>query len=98
MMDLPLFAQSPERDAVMTALDRAFDAIPMGSCVTAESLRDRLSFSVREQLQIPTRKNVLGAYFRALAKRKRVAHDGWQEAQRDTARHRALRRWRKIAA
>jgi hypothetical protein len=96
--DLPLFAAaSPERDVLMDALDRAFESVPVGSLVTAESLRDKLSQPAREQLQVPTRKNLLGQYFMRLAKTGRVEHDGWTEAQRSDARHRALRRWRRVA-
>lgn len=94
--DLPLFAvPAKERDAVMDALDRAFLSVPVGGSLTAESLRDALAWPAREQLALPTRKNVLGAYFRSLVKQGRVQHAGWTEAQRDDARHRALRMWRK---
>lgn len=98
MADLPLFSQpSEERDAVCAALDRAFNEMPIGSSLTAESIRDRLSFTIREQLTVPTRRNVMGAWFRRLAKSGRVEADGFTEAQRDDARHRALRRWRRVA-
>lgn len=90
-------AKDLSRDVVLSALDTAFESVPVGSVLTAETLRGSLSFSIREQLQVPTRKNLLGAYFRALAKKGRVRQDGWQEAQRDTARHRGLRRWRRVA-
>lgn len=96
--DLPLFAQpSDERDGLRAALDRAFEEIPVGSLVTAESLRDRLSVPARELLAVPTRRNTLGQFFKTLAKAGRVQHDGWTEAQRSDARHRALRRWRRVA-
>lgn len=96
--DLPLFAvASPERDALGAALASAFESIPVGALVTAESLRDRLSVPAREQLAISTRKNVLGQFFMRLSKQGRVQHDGWTEAQRSDARHRALRRWKRVA-
>lgn len=95
--DLPLFAAAEEREPVIDALDRAFDSVPVGSLLTAETIRGSLSFTIREQLAIPTRKNLLGAWFRLLLKRGRVAHDGFTEAQRDAARHRPIRRWRKVA-
>lgn len=85
------------RNVLRDALDRAFEDVPIGSTLTAESLRDKLSWPAREQLQIPTRKNLLGQYFMRLARSGRVTPDGWQEAERDAARHRALRRWKRIA-
>lgn len=97
-MDLPLFQSAQDRPALSDALADAFESIPVGSLVTAESLRDRLSQPAREQLTIPTRKNVLGQFFMRLARDGKVEPDGWTEAQRADARHRALRRWRKVAA
>lgn len=95
---LPLFSQpSSERNFICVALDRAFADLPVGQTLTAESIRDQLSFPVREALAVPSRKNLMGAWFKALAKRGVVQPDGWTEAQRDDARHRALRRWRKVA-
>jgi hypothetical protein len=96
--DLPLFSQpSEEREILGAALDRAFESVPLGGLVTAESLRDRLSAPARELLQVPTRRNTLGQFFMRLAKSGRVQADGFTEAQRDDARHRALRRWRRVA-
>lgn len=96
--DLPLFAQpAQERPELSDALTVAFESIPVGGLVTAESLRDRLSLQARHELQFTTRKNVLGQFFMRLARDGKVEHDGWTEAQREDARHRALRRWRKVA-
>lgn len=95
---LPLFAERSEaRNELSAALARAFESIPVGSLVTAESLRDKLSVPAREQLALTTRKNLLGQFFMRLARDGRVEHDGWTEASRDAARHRALRRWRRVA-
>ena len=66
-------AKDFSRDVVLSALDTAFESVPVGSVLTAETLRGSLSFSIREQLQVPTRKNLLGAYFRALRKANRGA-------------------------
>jgi hypothetical protein len=98
MIDLPLFQSAQERPELSDALATAFESIPLGALVTAESLRDRLSVPAREALQATTRKNVLGQFFMRLARDGKVQHDGWTEAQREDARHRALRRWRKVAA
>lgn len=95
--EAPTISPTIDRDVVCVALDRAFNEVPIGSSLTAESIRDRLSFTVREQLAVPTRRNVMGAWFRRLAKSGRVQADGFTEAQRDDARHRALRRWRRVA-
>lgn len=96
--DLPLFAPPPEeRDALGAALERAFESVPIDGLLTAESLRDRLSAPARELLQVPTRKNTLGQFFMRLAKQGRVQHEGFTEAARDLARHRVLRRWRRVA-
>lgn len=100
--DLPLFrverSETPlSRDVLGAALAHAFESIPVGSLVTAESLRDRLSVPAREQLALTTRRNVLGQFFMTLSKQGRVTHDGWTECQRADARHRALRRWRRVA-
>ena len=79
----------------LRALESAFQAVPIGGTLTAESLRDKLDFQVREILRAFP--NSIGGYVQQKVRAKQVAHDGWTEAQRDAARGRALRRWRRVA-
>lgn len=70
---------------------------------TAETVRDRLSFAVREILDKrnedgePIYPNVMGGVVQRLALAHRIVFDGWTIAQRDSARGRPLRRWRFVA-
>ena len=81
--------------AAIEALDRAFDAVPIGGPLTAETLRDALSYEVREILRVSP--NAVGGYIQQKVRAKQITHDGWTECQRDAARGRALRRWRRVA-
>lgn len=67
---------------------------------TAESVRDRLSFAVREVLDArnedgePIYPNVMGGVLQTLQRQRRIASEGFAVAQRDAARGRPIRRWR----
>ena len=83
-------------DVAKQALERAWEGIPVGHTLTAESLRDRLSSPVLEVLRVTP--NAIGGWLQQKARAHLIVHEGFCEAQRDAARGRPIRRWRKIAA
>lgn len=91
---------APVLEAIHAALDYFRDHdLPF----TAESVRDRLSFAVREILDArneagaPRYPNVMGGVIASLQRGRRITRHGFTEAQRDVARGRPLRIWRWVA-
>lgn len=98
----PRAQHAPE--AVLTAIHAALAYFREHDLpFTAEMIRGRLPFAVREVLDArneagdPLYPNVMGGVIAGLQRGRRVSRHGFTEAQRDAARGRPLRVWRFVA-